>query len=51
MTDRHKAIFPLMLAAIIGHGFSKLILKHSFYEYVCESFLKKVSDKKNEGQE
>lgn len=41
MTDRHKAIFPLMLAAIIGHGFSKLILKHSFYEYVCESILKK----------
>lgn len=39
MTDRHRAIFPLMLAAIIGHGLSKLILKQSFYEYVCDSIL------------
>ena len=49
MTDRHRAIFPLMLAAIIGHGLSKLILKHSFYEFVCESILQKISEKKNEG--
>lgn len=48
MTDRHRAIFPLMLASIIGHGFSKLILKHSFYEFVCESILKKISEKENE---
>lgn len=39
MTDRHKAIFPLMLAAIIGHGISKLILKKSFYEFVTENIL------------
>lgn len=49
MTDRHKAIFPLMLAAIIGHGLSRLILKQSFYEYVCESILKKISERENEG--
>jgi len=48
MTDRHRAIFPLMLAAIIGHGLSKLILKHSFYEYVSESILQKISEKNNE---
>lgn len=48
MTDRHRAIFPLMLAAIIGHGLSKLILKHSFYEYVCESILTKMGESKNE---
>lgn len=48
MTDRHRAIFPLMLAAIIGHGLSKLILKHSFYEYVCESILTKMNELKNE---
>jgi len=48
MTDRHRAIFPLMLAAIIGHGLSKLILKHSFYEYICESILTKISEKINE---
>lgn len=46
MTDRHRAIFPLMLAAIIGHGFSKLILKHSFYEYVCETILEKFNEQK-----
>ena len=49
MTDRHKAIFPLMLAAIIGHGLSRLILKQSFYEFVCESILKKMSERENEG--
>lgn len=49
MTDRHKAIFPLMLAAIIGHGLSKLILKHSFYEYVCENILASMSNTKSEG--
>jgi len=48
MTDRHKAIFPLMLAAIVGHGLSKFILKHSFYEYVCETILQKICEKKNE---
>lgn len=48
MTDRHRAIFPLMLAAIIGHGLSKLILKKSFYEYVCETILKKMSESENE---
>ena len=48
MTDRHRAIFPLMLAAIIGHGLSRLILKQSFYEFVCESILKKISEPENE---
>lgn len=48
MTDRHRAIFPLMLASIIGHGLSKFILKHSFYEYVCETILVKISESKNE---
>jgi H+/Cl- antiporter ClcA len=35
MTDRHSAIFPLMLAALVGQGVSKLISKVSFYEFVC----------------
>lgn len=46
MTDRHRAIFPLMLAAIIGHGFSKLILKQSFYEYVSMAILNNFSKMK-----
>lgn len=35
MTDRHSSILPLMLAAMIGQGVSKLISKQSFYEYVA----------------
>lgn len=42
MTDRHSSIFPLMLAAIIGHGFSKIISKKSFYEFVYERLLKEM---------
>lgn len=36
MTDRHSAIFPLMIAAAIGHGVSKLISRKSFYEFVFD---------------
>lgn len=43
MTDRHKAIFPIMVASIIGHGLSRLILKESFYEFVCKSILNKLN--------
>jgi H+/Cl- antiporter ClcA len=39
MTDRHRSIFPLMLAALIGHGVSKLISQKSFYEFVYEKLL------------
>ncbi len=35
MTDRHNAIFPLMIAALIGQGVSKFISNHSFYDFVC----------------
>lgn len=35
MTDRHGAIFPLMIAALIGQGVSKFVSKVSFYEFVC----------------
>ncbi len=39
MTDRHNAIFPLMIAALIGQGVSKFISKHSFYDFVCTKIL------------
>lgn len=39
MTDRHSAIFPLMIAALIGQGISKFISKVSFYEFVCHRIL------------
>lgn len=50
MTDRHRAIFPLMLAAIMGHSLSKFILKQSFYEFIFDKILKEVGEIKSEGK-
>lgn len=48
MTDRHRAIFPLMLAAMIGHGISKFILKKSFYEFVSSKIIEEMKEIKSE---
>lgn len=45
MTDRYSSIFPLMIAALIGHGVSRLIAKKSFYEFVCEKLIQTVNAK------
>lgn len=47
MTDRHSSIFPLMIAAVVGHGISKLISPQSFYEFVFERLMKKIESEKN----
>ena len=39
MTDRHSAIFPMMLATFAGYGCSRMLSRHSFYEIVKEAFL------------
>ena len=39
MTDRHGAIFPLMIAALLGQGISKFVSKKSFYDFVCHRIL------------
>lgn len=39
MTDRHGAIFPLMIAALLGQGISKFVSKNSFYDFVCHRIL------------
>lgn len=39
MTDRHSAIFPLMIAALLGQGVSRFVSKHSFYEFVFHRIL------------
>lgn len=38
MTDRHSCIFFLMIAAVIGHGVSRLITQESFYEAASKNF-------------
>jgi len=51
MTDRHNAIFPLMMAALIGQGISKFVSKDAFYHFVCSRILNdhnKLSDQENE---
>lgn len=44
MTDRHSAIFPMMLAALCAHWVSNLIDKRSFYEHVKERYVSMVSE-------
>lgn len=40
MTDRHTAIVPIMIAALIGHGVSNLISHESFYDYVAKKMFR-----------
>lgn len=40
MTDRHSAIFPMMLAALTANGAARLIDSESFYEHVKYKYLK-----------
>jgi H+/Cl- antiporter ClcA len=39
MTDRHSAIFPMMLAALCAHWVANRIDKKSFYEHVKERYI------------
>ncbi len=39
MSDRHSAILPMMLAALIAHGAAKSIHARSFYEQVKDNML------------
>ena len=38
MTDRHSAIFPMMITAVTAHWISQLIDSQSFYEHVKGSY-------------
>lgn len=42
MTDRHLAIFPMMLAALSAQAASKIIEKNSFYINVMNLYLQKI---------
>lgn len=39
MTDRHSAIFPMMIAAISASLVAKLIEPHSFYEHIKQGYI------------
>lgn len=39
MTDRHNAIFPLIIAALIGQRISKFVSKDAFYHFACTRIL------------
>lgn len=39
MTDRHSAIFPMMLSAIIANTAAALIMKKSLYDYLIYNYL------------
>jgi H+/Cl- antiporter ClcA len=42
MTDRHSAIFPMMIAALAAHWAAHFTDSHSFYEHVKEYWIVKV---------
>jgi H+/Cl- antiporter ClcA len=39
MTDRHSAIFPMMLTALVGYGGARLVGRDSFYERTKRAIL------------
>ncbi len=39
MTDRHSAIFPMMIAALTAHWIARLVESNSFYENVKHRYL------------
>ncbi|QDK37640.1 chloride channel protein [Bdellovibrio sp. NC01] len=47
MTDRHSALFPMMIAATVAMWVSSLLQKHSFYDRVKEDFLHEHQNKES----
>jgi H+/Cl- antiporter ClcA len=45
MTDRHSAIFFLMLAAVISSAIAYLVERKSFYDYLKDYYTEAVKDK------
>lgn len=39
MTDRHSAIFPMMLAAIVANLTAALVMKHSLYDHLMQNYM------------
>ena len=45
MTDRHSAIFFLMLAAVIASAIAFIVERKSFYDYLKEAYIEEVKKK------
>ena len=39
MTDRHSAIFPMMVTALVAYGIAKSVEGKSFYEFIRDHYL------------
>lgn len=44
MSDRHSALLPMMLAAVVAHGVAKSLQSRSFYEEVKEALIKRETE-------
>lgn len=49
MTDRHSAIFPMMICALVANGAALLVAKHGFYEEAKLRFLATGTSTENAG--
>lgn len=49
MTDRHSAIFPLMMASLVASLIAKLVDSRSFYERRCEAYLESLKIEESAG--
>lgn len=43
MTDRHSAIFPMMITALVAQSVAHLVDPHGFYEHMKETFKRPVA--------
>jgi len=44
MTDRHSAIFQLLLSGLLAQGVASLVDPHSLYEHLKAGFIRETGD-------
>ena len=44
MTDRHSAIFQLLLSGLLAQGVAALVDPHSLYEHLKAGFIRETGD-------
>lgn len=48
MTDRHSAIFQLLIGAMLAQTVAALVDSHSLYEHLCQGFIREALHRANE---